>query len=111
MERKRLFKLSILILLPLSYSAIAEPLSDKRQGELRNLLEQDCGSCHGMTLKGGLGPALTSEALKNKPIELLRYTISEGRPGTPMPAWKSLLSKDDIHWLAHTLKQQVVAKQ
>lgn len=111
MERKRLFKLGTLILLALSFSAFAEPLSDERQAELRNLLQQDCGSCHGMTLKGGLGPALTAEALKDKPIEPLTVTISEGRPGTPMPPWKYLLSKDDINWLAQTLKQQVVAKQ
>lgn len=79
--------------------------------ELRNLLEQDCGSCHGMTLKGGLGPALTTEALRNKTIELITVTISEGRSGTPMPPWKYLLSEADINWLAQTLKHQVVAKQ
>ena len=111
MERKLLFRLSTLVLLTLSFSVSAEPLSDKRQAELHNLLKRDCGSCHGMTLKGGLGPALTAEALKNKPIELLAITISEGRPGTPMPPWKYLLSESDINWLAQTLKQQVVAKQ
>ena len=26
-----------------------------RQAQLRDLLHQDCGSCHGMTLRGGLG--------------------------------------------------------
>lgn len=95
----------------LGFSVSADSITAQRQNELRNLLEQDCGSCHGMTLKGGLGPALTVEALKNKPIELLTVTISEGRPGTPMPPWKHLLSEADINWLAKTLKQQVVAKQ
>ena len=33
--------------------ASAEP-SSARQSELRNLVVQDCGSCHGLTLKGGL---------------------------------------------------------
>lgn len=41
-----------------------------------------------MTLKGGLGPSLLPEQLNNKPDELLFVTISEGRPGTPMPPWK-----------------------
>ena len=86
-------------------------LSKAREAELHNLLKQDCGSCHGMTLKGGLGPALTSEALKDKPLELLTLTIREGRPGTPMPPWKYLLSEADIQWLAITLKQQVIAAQ
>lgn len=106
-----LYRASLALLLSLSFSVFADSLSTERQDELRNLLEQDCGSCHGMTLKGGLGPALTTEALKNKPIELLTTTISEGRPGTPMPPWKHLLSKADINWLAKTLKHQVVAKQ
>lgn len=100
-----------MLLLPLSFSVFADSLTSQRQGELRNLLEQDCGSCHGMTLKGGLGPALTTEALKNKSIELLSVSISEGRAGTPMPPWKHLLSEADINWLARALKQQVVVKQ
>ena len=90
---------------------MAEALDIKRQSELSNLLEQDCGSCHGMTLKGGLGPALTAEALKDKPAEMLAITIKEGRPGTPMPPWKYLLSEADINHLVKILKQQVIAKQ
>ena len=31
-----------------------------RRAELVTLVRQDCGSCHGLTLKGGLGPALKS---------------------------------------------------
>jgi len=108
-----LLTLSIVIsmVMSLSLPVSAEPPTPQRQAELRNLLEQDCGSCHGMTLKGGLGPALTAAALKDKPVELLEVTIREGRPGTPMPPWKLLLSDADINWLALTLKQQVVAKQ
>ena len=106
-----MFKVSLLFMMALSSSVFAEEPGAQRQEELRNLLEQDCGSCHGMTRKGGLGPALTAEALKDKPIELIAVTISEGRPGTPMPPWKFLLSQSDINWLAQTLKQEVVAKQ
>jgi cytochrome c55X len=83
----------------LAGSATAETLSTERQAELRNLLLQDCGSCHGMRLTGGLGPALTPQALHSKPRELLIATISDGRPGTPMPPWKPLLSQSDIVWL------------
>jgi cytochrome c55X len=83
----------------LANSAAAETLSTERQDELRYLLYQDCGSCHGMRLTGGLGPALTPKALHGKPRELLIATVSEGRPGTPMPPWKPLLSKTEIAWL------------
>ena len=106
-----MYKFNLFFLLLLSFSVFADQPDAQRQKELTNLLEQDCGSCHGMTRKGGLGPALTAEALKDKPIEFLSFTIREGRPGTPMPPWKYLLSESDINWLAHTLKQQVVAEQ
>jgi cytochrome c55X len=78
-------------------------LSEQRRAELHNLLLQDCGSCHGMTLKGGLGPALTPEALKGKPREFIELTIREGRSGTPMPPWKGILSQDEIRWLVDIL--------
>jgi len=83
----------------LSAAVLADAPSRERQAELRNLLLQDCGSCHGMRLTGGLGPALTPQALQGKPRELLIATVSEGRPGTPMPPWKPLLSASDIAWL------------
>jgi len=82
--------------------AIAAP-SPERQQELRNLLIQDCGSCHGMTLRGGLGPPLLPEALAGKSPEFLRHTIVQGRPGTPMPPWGGLLSDADIDWLVKIL--------
>lgn len=75
-----------------------------RQSELRYLLEQDCGSCHGMTMKGGLGPALLPETLKDKPHDFLVAAVLEGRPGTPMPAWRDLLSEDEVHWLVSGLR-------
>lgn len=66
-------------------------------------VRQDCGSCHGMHLTGGLGPALTREALAGKPAEFLAATIYHGRPGTTMPPWKALLSLDDAQWIARQL--------
>jgi len=85
-------------------SATAEAITVQRQGELLNLLYQDCGSCHGMRLTGGLGPPLTPYALRGKNHEFLTITISEGRSGTPMPPWKTLLSRQEIAWIAEFLK-------
>ena len=84
-------------------SAVADPVSSDRGDELRHLLYQDCGSCHGMLLTGGLGPALTPEALDGKPRELLIATVRDGRPGTPMPPWKAHLSDHEIAWLVDYL--------
>ncbi len=80
-----------------------QPLSELRRAELKNLLLQDCGSCHGMTMKGGLGPALTPDVLSNKSRQMVTITIMEGRPGTPMPPWKTILSEQEINWLVDTL--------
>lgn len=76
-----------------------------RQAELRYLLEQDCGSCHGMTRKGGLGPALLPQNLADKPDELLIATILHGRAGTAMPPWKGQLSEADAAWLVQQLRE------
>ncbi|WP_162988008.1 cytochrome c [Stutzerimonas urumqiensis] len=74
-----------------------------RQAQLENLLKQDCGSCHGLRMTGGLGPALTLEALAGKPRDSLIATVTYGRPGTAMPGWQPLLSEQDIAWLVDTL--------
>lgn len=78
--------------------------SEVRQRALVRLVRQDCGSCHGMRLTGGLGPALTREALAAVPLEEIVATTLHGRPGTPMPAWRSMLSDDDASWIARQLR-------
>ncbi len=95
--------LPLFTILSLSDQAAAATPSTERQLELRNLLYQDCGSCHGMRLTGGLGPALTPGALHDKPRELLVTTVRDGRSGTPMPPWKQQLSNADIEWLVDLL--------
>jgi cytochrome c55X len=75
-----------------------------RQDQLIRLLKNDCGSCHGMRLTGGLGPALTSGALKDKPADSLTATILSGRPGTPMPPWRPFLSDAEARWLVDRMQ-------
>jgi cytochrome c55X len=90
-----------LALLP---AARAETVPPERQAALSELLRQDCGSCHGMTLKGGLGPALLPEALAGKSDALLIETILNGRPGTAMPPWRGFFSPDEAAWLVRQLR-------
>ncbi len=96
--------LLLLALCMTATAAVADGLSAQRRDELRTLVHQDCGSCHGMRLSGGLGPAITPEALQGKSQQFLVVAIGEGRPGTPMPPWKSLLSAAEIAWIAEYLK-------
>jgi cytochrome c55X len=78
-------------------------LSVERQQELIYLLRQDCGSCHGMTLKGGLGPSLLPDALAGKPAEYLRLIIKKGRPEKAMPPWENILTDTEIDFLVQQL--------
>ncbi|NOQ89396.1 MAG: cytochrome c [Gammaproteobacteria bacterium] len=82
----------------------ATEVGPARQSELIYFIRHDCGSCHGMTLKGGLGPALLPETLSGKPKDFLVMTILEGRPNTAMPPWKPMLSKNDAIWITEQLQ-------
>lgn len=82
----------------------AEP-SSERQSTLRDLLKQDCGACHGLTLKGGMGPALLPENLAGKPDEFLAATILNGRKGTAMPPWREFITHDEALWLIGVLRK------
>jgi cytochrome c55X len=71
---------------------------------LETLLYQDCGSCHGMTLRGGLGPALPRDRMQTLSPEALTHIIRHGIPGTAMPGWKALLSEEEARWIAEHLQ-------
>lgn len=92
-------------------SAAAEELSEQRVQELKRLLHQDCGSCHGLALDGGLGPALSPERMQAYNREALTRLILEGVPGTAMPAWQSQLSRREARWLAEHLQSRDPARQ
>ncbi len=98
-----LFFVGLLTMQMLSQAANAE-VDSARQNELLYFIKHDCGSCHGMTLKGGLGPALLPETLSAKPKDFLVATIMEGRKNTAMPPWKTMLSKDDAIWITEQLQ-------
>ena len=69
--------------------ALSAEISATRQAELVNMVRQDCGSCHGMRLKGGLGPAL----------------LPESRPGTAMPPWQQFMNEDEAAWIVRQLQK------
>ena len=101
-NRRLVCALTAVVLGSLAMPAMAE-LPAARQKELVHLVRQDCGSCHGMTLRGGLGPALLPATLADKPAEGLVATIIGGRPGTPMPPWHRFLAEDEAQWIVDRL--------
>lgn len=70
---------------------------------LAHLVHQDCGSCHGLTLKGGLGPDIRAEAISHYDAETLATVVLDGIPGTAMPPWRPLISEADAWRVARYL--------
>ena len=101
---KRWLCLLALLATSLCQQAAAAP-AEPRAGALLQLLHNDCGACHGLSLKGGLGSPLTPQALAGKPVDSLVATILNGRPGTPMPPWRPFLSEEEAQWLVQLLQQ------
>lgn len=105
------------LLLPIL--AVAQPVAERSAGvnnaadqepsparvkQLVHLVRQDCGACHGLTLKGGLGPALTAETLHDKAADSLTATILSGRNGTPMPPFRGIVSDSEAAWIVRQLQ-------
>ncbi|MBN8556694.1 MAG: cytochrome c [Proteobacteria bacterium] len=102
MPRRRPLLILTLALLP-AWAQADEP-GPERQAQLIRMVRQDCGSCHGIQLTGGLGPELTQARMLDIRFDSLLATIYNGRPGTPMPGWKSMISEADATWIARQLQ-------
>jgi cytochrome c55X len=99
---------AVLLLLAAAGAVTAAPAAETppaRQAELRHLLLHDCGSCHGMTLRGGLGRPLLPEALADRSDEVLAEIILQGIRGTAMPPWRGELSPEDVAWIVRELRR------
>ena len=79
------------------------PSAPARHMELVQMVRHDCGSCHGLTLAGGLGPALLPETLATKPVDYVERVILYGRPGTAMPPWQGMVSEQEARWIVQQL--------
>jgi len=103
-RRKNIKQLFVLVILA-QLAPVSAALDSARQAELLYLLKHDCGSCHGMTRKGGLGPPLLPENLGGRPQLLFVDTILDGRSGTPMPPWRGLLTEQEVQWLVEAMRR------
>lgn len=97
---------SVVALLALSLPLAAEVAPDRAKA-LEHLVVQDCGSCHGLTMKGGLGRPLTPDALAHAEPDGLAAIILDGIPGTAMPPWRPLLTPAEADWIAQYLLREV----
>lgn len=95
--------LALFLLAVLPLAVLADPMPEARADALRQIVRQDCGSCHGLRLTGGLGSPITSEALEGRDPADLTLLILDGLPGTAMPGWRPLLDEGEARWIADYL--------
>jgi len=84
-----------------AFAAEAAEPRQERQDELIKLVRQECGSCHGLTLAGGLGPSLQADAMAEMPVDSMVATIMNGRPGTAMPGWNRFMTEAEAEWMVN----------
>ncbi|MBB1491439.1 MULTISPECIES: cytochrome c [unclassified Paracoccus (in: a-proteobacteria)] len=89
-----------------SAAVAATEIAPPRQAELEHMVIQDCGSCHGLTLKGGLGKPITPADLADHDPEGLAAIILDGVPGTAMPPWRPLITEAEALWIADYLMKE-----
>ena len=97
---------SLVAFLLLTSLAMAEEQSGTKAANptaLEHLVKQDCGSCHGLTLKGGLGPDIRPDAVSHYDATTLAEVVLDGIPGTAMPPWRPIMSTSDAQWIANYL--------
>jgi len=118
LQKVRLFLAITILLTPISLIAqdissieTSPQISTERKAALVYMVRQDCGSCHGMTLKGGLGPSLLPERISVLPKSYLIEAVTHGRKGTPMPPWEPILTTDEIVWIVEQLQLGQIAQQ
>lgn len=69
-------------------------------GSVGALYASMCANCHGPTMQGGQGPSLVDDEWKHGAEDAdLARVIRDGVPGTPMVAFRSTLSEEQIRAL------------
>ena len=99
-----MYRVAALLVFAAAAAAADDPVPARR-AELLHLVRQDCGACHGFTLKGGLGPSLEPAVLAAKDAEQMSFVILHGRRGTPMPPWSAHLSELEARWIVEQLRK------
>lgn len=84
-------------------AAIASAGEAMSPDALSHLVHQDCGSCHGLTLRGGLGPDIRPESVSHYDPDTLATVVLDGIPGTAMPPWRPLIGEADARRIARYL--------
>jgi mono/diheme cytochrome c family protein len=90
--------------IPSEYAGKTNPLDASAATAGAEVFKTNCVACHG---EQGKGDGIASGSLDPKPADLgvvnqqvgddyLFWRISEGKPGTAMVAWKSILTEEQV---------------
>src|SRR5688572_16198651 len=68
-----------------------------RTGQIARTYAENCASCHGANLQGGLAPSMLDDVWTHGgDDESLARSIREGMPEKGMPGWKQKLSDNEV---------------
>jgi glucose/arabinose dehydrogenase/cytochrome c5 len=68
---------------------------------------QFCASCHGPKLEGATGPSLVDDVWTNgSDDKSITTIIRDGKPGTPMIAFKDMVNDEQVRQLVYYLRDQ-----
>ncbi|GLQ30892.1 nitrite reductase [Litoribrevibacter albus] len=81
-------------------------LTEPELQEAESLFKAQCSSCHGTQRLGGMGPALLPDNLSRLRKTQASDVIANGRAATQMPAFGSILNKDQQSLLANYIYTQ-----
>jgi mono/diheme cytochrome c family protein len=57
---------------------------------------RECRLCHGEQGEGGIGASLSGPIASAQPAAFIRQVVSDGIEGAPMPAFRGVLSGDEV---------------
>ena len=93
-------------------SLAALPLSAQNRigtGQIKDLYLQSCAACHGQNMEGGQGSSLIDNVWTHGDSdEAIAKIIREGIADTPMIAWQSTLSEEQIRALVILIREQKI---
>lgn len=84
-----------IILLVMAATTFARAESDTQEG--KKIYQKHCAICHGVKLEGGIGSSLIDHVWNyGSEPQFMGMNIKYGIPNLAMPAWKDVLSDDEI---------------
>jgi glucose/arabinose dehydrogenase len=98
---------SLVVILTMIIPLLALGQSKIGTGSIMELYTQNCASCHGQNMEGGLGSSLIDDIWKyGGSDEEIAKVVRDGVPEMGMVPWKDVLADDQIRALVILMREQ-----